>query len=158
MRILEQKAKKVIIFDIDGTLADSGHREHLIQDRTKADWYTFFEESRNDPPHYEIQWLNHIMAERDDVDLIVLTARPDYSRIMTVEWLAKHDIAHTELIMKHMRQDGGYDSDHEFKEKVLEQLTADGRKPYMVFEDRQSVVDMWRSRGIKCLQVQPGDF
>lgn len=153
--------KKVIIFDIDGTLANSDHREYMIHhavDRSAVDWDEYFEASRQDPPHYEIQWLNHIMAERDDVELIVLTARPDYSRDMTEEWLALHDIAHSELIIKPVLPDGTYDPDYLFKEKVLDQLIAEGRKPFMVFEDRQNVVDMWRRRGIKCLQVQPGDF
>ncbi len=27
-----------------------------------------------------------------------------------------------------------------------------------VMDDRQRVVDMWRSKGLKCLQVAPGDF
>lgn len=29
---------------------------------------------------------------------------------------------------------------------------------FLVFEDRQSVVDMWRSLGITVYQTQPGDF
>ncbi len=158
---MELKAKKVIIFDIDGTLANSDHREYIVNHAgsdSEADWAEYFEASRYDPPHYEIQWLNHIMADREDAELIVLTARPDYSRAMTEEWLKKHDIVHSELIMKDRLPDGSYDKDHVFKEKVLDQLIAQDRKPFIVFEDRQSVVDMWRDRGIKCLQVEPGDF
>ena len=158
---MEPKGKKVIVFDIDGTLANSDHREYIINhaaSREEVNWDEYFEASRYDPPHYEIQWLNHIMAEREDTELIVLTARPSYSRDMTEEWLKQHDIAHSELIMKDPLPDGSYDKDYIFKEKVLDQLIAQDRKPFMVFEDRQNVVDMWRSRGIKCLQVQPGDF
>jgi phosphoglycolate phosphatase-like HAD superfamily hydrolase len=161
MHTLELKDKKVIIFDIDGTLANSDHREHIVNlaaTRSEVDWDEYFDASRHDPPHYEIQWLNHIMADRDDTELVVLTARPTYCRDMTEQWLKDHDIAHSELIMKDPLPDGEYDKDYVFKEKVLDQLIAQGRKPFMVFEDRQNVVDMWRSRGIKCLQVQPGDF
>ena len=28
----------------------------------------------------------------------------------------------------------------------------------IIFDDRQSVVDMWRSRGLTCFQVAKGDF
>jgi len=28
----------------------------------------------------------------------------------------------------------------------------------MVFDDRNSVVDMWRENGVRCMQVAPGDF
>lgn len=27
-----------------------------------------------------------------------------------------------------------------------------------IFDDRQQVVDMWRSLGLKCFQVEPGNF
>ena len=28
----------------------------------------------------------------------------------------------------------------------------------IIFDDRQSVVDMWRARGLTCFQVAKGDF
>lgn len=154
---MAQGDKKVIIFDIDGTLADSDHRLHLINGH-KKEWQLFFDGAADDPPHYEIQWLNHIMAERDEVELIVLTARPEKQRAMTERWLAEHGIIHAELILKTAREEAARIPDQDFKERILDELIAQGRRPYMVFEDRQSVVDMWRRRGIKCLQVQPGDF
>lgn len=150
--------KKVIVFDIDGTLADGEHRMHLIRGEGKKDWNTFFDKAMEDPPHHEIQWLNHIMAERDDVEIVVLTARPEKRRDITEQWLAEHNIEHTELILKPNREEQDRVPDHAFKERILDEMIAQGRKPYMVFEDRQNVVDMWRKRGIKCLQVQPGDF
>lgn len=150
--------KKVIVFDIDGTLADGEHRMHLIRGEGKKDWKTFFDMALDDPPHHEIQWLNHIMADRDDVDLIVLTARPEKRRSITEQWLMEHGIKHTELILKTDREEADRVPDYAFKERILDELIAQGRRPYMVFEDRNNVVDMWRNRGIKCLQVQPGDF
>ena len=155
---MAQEDKKVIVFDIDGTLADGEHRMHLIRADGKKDWNTFFAKAVEDPPHYEIQWLNHIMADRDDVELVVLTARPEKRRDITERWLAEHGIEHTELILKTDREEQDRVPDYQFKERILDELIAQGRKPYMVFEDRQNVVDMWRKRGIKCLQVQPGDF
>lgn len=149
--------KKVIIFDIDGTLADAEHRVHLIDGHEK-DWQQFFDKAADDPPHHEIQWLNHIMAEREDVELIVLTARPEKQREMTERWLEEHGIIHTELILKSTHEERARVTDHDFKERILDEMITQGRKPYMVFEDRNAVVDMWRRRGIKCLQVQPGDF
>jgi hypothetical protein len=44
------------------------------------------------------------------------------------------------------------------KFELYEQMLADGYEPVLVFEDRDRVVKMWRSMGIKCLQVEPGDF
>ena len=41
---------------------------------------------------------------------------------------------------------------------MLEKFKADGWKPELVFDDRSSVVDMWRSKGLRAVQVAPGDF
>lgn len=158
MLILEPKDKKIIVFDIDGTLADGEHRMYLIRGDGKKDWQAFFNKALDDPPHHEIQWLNHIMAQLDDVEIVVLTARPEKRRDVTEQWLLEHGIKHTELILKTDKEEKDRVPDYAFKERILNEMIAQGRKPYMVFEDRQSVVDMWRKRGIKCLQVQPGDF
>lgn len=31
-------------------------------------------------------------------------------------------------------------------------------KVYLVFDDRSSVVEMWRAQGLPCFQVAPGNF
>jgi len=33
-----------------------------------------------------------------------------------------------------------------------------GFEPTLIFDDRQSVVDMWREQGIRVAQVAPNDF
>ena len=40
-------------------------------------------------------------------------------------------------------------------EEMIEEF---GEKPTMVFDDRDSVVDMWRSEGIKTFQPERGNF
>lgn len=44
------------------------------------------------------------------------------------------------------------------KSDLLDQILADGFEPIMVFDDRNQVVEMWRSRGVPCAQVAAGDF
>jgi len=151
-------SKKVILFDIDGTLANGDHREHLYKGRDHTSWPEFIAASIHDEPHVEIQWLNHIIAKQEDVYIIVLTARSESGRALTEQWLAKHDIVYHEIILKPEVEAIAMVKDYIFKERVLNDLIAQGLTPFMVFEDRQNVVDMWRNRGIKCLQVQPGDF
>jgi len=46
-------------------------------------------------------------------------------------------------------------------EKILAQLRRTIRtlfEPILVVEDRASVVSMWRSEGLICLQCAPGEF
>ena len=43
-------------------------------------------------------------------------------------------------------------------ELLKERIRKDGYEPFLVFDDRQRVVDMWRRNGIQCCQVAPGDY
>ena len=58
----------------------------------------------------------------------------------------------------YMRAEQDYRADDIVKSEILDQIIADGFQPDMVFDDRNRVCDMWRERGIRCLQVAPGDF
>jgi len=57
-----------------------------------------------------------------------------------------------------LRGDDDYRSDEVFKKDVLDGLIDNDIKPDLVFDDRNSVVDMWRRNGIPCFQVADGDF
>ena len=57
-----------------------------------------------------------------------------------------------------MRSDTDYRPDDELKEGYLEKMRRDGYNPTMAFDDRQSVVDMFRSKGLTVFQVAEGDF
>ena len=47
--------------------------------------------------------------------------------------------------------------DHVVKREILNN-GIDKTKVWFVLDDRKSVVDMWRKSGLRCLQVQEGDF
>ena len=53
----------------------------------------------------------------------------------------------------YMRSENDYRPDHEVKSALLDQMRIDGFDPKLVFDDRASVVKMWRVRGLRCLQV-----
>jgi soluble P-type ATPase len=56
-----------------------------------------------------------------------------------------------------MRKDGDNRNDTVVKREILEELI---KTRYIVaaLDDRNRVVKMWRESGIKCLQVQEGNF
>jgi len=150
-------AKKTIVFDIDSTLANGGHREHLYAGRGSDTWEEFINASLYDSPHEEIQWLNHLMAREYNVYIVILTARSESGRDITVQWLKNHNIIYDEIIFKPEQDAINRVPDHVFKEHVLDDLISRNLTPFMVFEDRQSVVDMFRSRGIPVCQVRPSN-
>ncbi|GFE12858.1 hypothetical protein Sgleb_09050 [Streptomyces glebosus] len=41
--------RPLAVFDLDGTLADTGHRQHLLR-QTPRDWRAFFAAATEDPP------------------------------------------------------------------------------------------------------------
>jgi len=85
---------------------------------------------------------------------VVLTARSDDNREMTIKWLMDNDIRFDVLLM---REDGDMRSDAKIKQELFEKW-IDEDKVWFVLEDRNICVDMWRGLGLTCLQVAPGDF
>ena len=67
-------------------------------------------------------------------------------------WLQQHGLDNIPL---KMRPSGDYQSDVYLKRFWLSQLD---KNPTLVFDDRDSVVQMWRDNGIVCCQVAPGGF
>lgn len=146
---------RIIVFDVDGTLANADHRRHHLEG--KKNWKAFEEEAPHDPPHDEIVYLLWLLGSDSKNVIIIVTARGIHQKEQTMEWLTKQNIKYDALYMREEEKD--YSPDDQFKEKVLKRIEHHyGAKPFIVFEDRNKVVDMWRRNGIKCLQVEPGDF
>lgn len=70
-------------------------------------------------------------------------------------WLEANNIGYHELLMRN-KDDNRKDS---IIKKELFDKHIRGRYDVMfVLDDRNQVVEMWRSLGLKCLQVENGDF
>lgn len=141
------------IFDIDGTLANGDHRLHHIQ-KSPKDWDAYFAACFGDSPHLHICDLANAL-HRGGAQIIYLSGRSDICRSETKAWLRHHDLPSGPL---YMRRQGDHTPDHVLKIAMLDQVIADGYKPDMVFDDRNSVVKAWRAAGLPCAQVAEGDF
>lgn len=152
---MENKDKTIIV-DIDGTIADPRHRLGLIETRPRR-WEQFIAESVNDSPYHDIVWLVktlHSVGCR----VIIVTARSEKEREVTTTWLENKSGLKGIYEKIYMRETGDFRNDAIVKKELLEDIYSDGYIPYLVLDDRNSVVDMWRTVGLRCLQVQPGDF
>lgn len=138
--------KNCVIFDIDGTLADLSHRLHYLE---RGDWKGFFAEADKDQPINPVIRMNHRM--NDYYDIIIVSGRCSSIREKTKEWLEINGVAFKSL---YMRQEGDHRPDHIVKEEILREIQKDYVVEY-VFDDRQSVVDMWRRNGITTFQCAP---
>jgi hypothetical protein len=58
-----------------------------------------------------------------------------------------------------MRQERDYRQDYLIKEQILDfEILTRYTQVLAVFDDRSTVVNMWRKRGLTTLQVAPGEF
>ena len=169
-----------IVFDLDGTLADNKHREHFVTGKEK-DWDAFFGACDDDAPIWPA--IDVLMALQQAIGadgyrhcVEIWSGRGQGEnngvREKTLRWLSH--ITKGALTLRinplstffyadnvidlRMRAHCDYTPDNELKKIWLDESREQGRVPDLVFDDRQKVVDMWRSEGIPCFQVAPGDF
>lgn len=135
-----------VVFDLDGTLADIGHRVHFVHNG-KRDWKSFFAACVGDMPNLHV--IDTLRAHVEAGHTVrIWSARSDVVRTETEAWLASYGIDPWRL--QHMRADGDSTPDVELKRYWLNQ---EGIRPDLIYDDRQRVVDMWRAEGIPCFQV-----
>ena len=148
-----------IVFDLDGTLANTDHRLHHIQKDPK-DWDAFFDACGNDLPILENRAIFRALRYMGHT-LLIWSGRSEgldrEVRNMTIKWLRRNGIILPDWRLR-MRQYGDHRPDDELKRVWLQEARMNNAAPTLVFEDRKRVVDMWRREGITCHQVAPGDF
>lgn len=157
----------MIIFDLDGTLADCTHRRHFVDraywydwegcgKRWKPNYNAFYEECDRDLPIEEVIRIFNLLSKTHEVQ--IWSGRCESVRPKTMSWLLLNtEISENPntLINIKMRPIGDSTPDDVLKEKWLDEAISEGKKIDFVFDDRPKVVRMWHRRGIfvfNCLQ------
>jgi hypothetical protein len=141
----------LVIFDIDGTLADISQRVHHVRSKPK-NWHAFNAGMAKDKAiHSMIRLCNILYAA--GLHIILCSGRNERNRPETVEWLKKEGVNYHELLL---RKDNDKRQDAVVKREILRKL--DKSRILFIVEDRSQVVEMWRSEGLTCLQCAPGEF
>jgi hypothetical protein len=139
-----------VVFDLDGTLALTEHREHFLK-REPKDWRGFYAACDGDQPCeplVSVLWGLVTGGHRVEI----WSGRSDEVADKTSAWLEQHGL---DCVPIRMRPEGDHQPDTKLKAAWLD---AEPGAPDLVFEDRASMVAMYRDRGIRCVQVAPGDF
>jgi hypothetical protein len=149
--------KDLVIFDLDGTLALTEHRSHLVQGPRK-DWRAFFAACVDDEPNIPV--IEALRAHRAaGHSLMIVSGRSDEVRMQTHAWLFKHVFpGETVCFAPILRKEGDFTPDDELKRRWLCDGTIDRSRVLCAYDDRDKVVAMWRAEGIPCFQVAPGAF
>jgi hypothetical protein len=146
---------KCWIFDVDGTLADCSHRLHHIQTEPK-NWDAFYAGCVHDAPFPHMFHVLRALTRYAPPVFVSGRRRSDIPN--TKVWIGEQSGTYWHTSHFYFRKDGDHRHDVVVKKELLAELRGNGWEPIMVFEDRASVVEMWRAEGIPCAQVAKGDF
>lgn len=154
--------KNIVIVDIDGTISKIGERLKYLQQEPR-DWDSFYNDCFDDTPIPEMVELvsNLINAHCGDhsiYEVVFCTGRREKSREKTTKWFAKickWSFVECRLLM---RKDGDLRSDTVVKPELVHKAGIKFEEIAFVLEDRAKMAKAWRSLGVRCLQVDEGEF
>jgi hypothetical protein len=144
---------KVIVFDIDGTLANIEHRRAFVATKPK-NWKAFNAGIVNDTPHEDIVHLSTMLVAAGNT-LLLCSGRSEDQRRETVVQMTNFGVLYSKLYMRPAKD---HRPDDIIKVELLQQIRAEFGNPFLWFDDRTRVVNAIRAEGVRVLQVAPGDF
>lgn len=140
-------APPALIVDIDGTVAK-------MNGRSPYDYTKVSEDLPNDPVIGVVQMYYEMGYE-----ILFTSGRPDSCRLDTALWIAGHLGWNLGINYQlFMRNAGDHRRDSVVKKELFDRHIRDNYRVEFVLDDRNQVVEMWRSLGLTCLQVAEGNF
>ena len=167
--------QKTIIFDLDGTLANIDSRRDIsMKPNGRLDWDVFAAPNSIlalDKPNAPVIKMAQ-MFKADGFKIVIFSGRNDRGFDATVQWLNDFKVPFDLLVMRPDKfkdkswpiADGNpatpdmrFMPDEILKKKMLDAF-VDIDDVFLVVDDRDKVVKMWRDLGLNTFQVAPGDF
>ena len=172
----DRRAVRVAVFDLDGTLANIDERRekswdtvygdtppHADARTTKMHWDIFNDPAnmREDKPNVGVIIMCKLLYA-SGYRIVIVSGRiangvgwNEGTKMTTVDWLDDNGITYDELYMR--SEESRYVPDHKLKQTWLDTYEHKD-KIRAVYDDRDSVVRMWRENGLPTFQVAEGDF
>lgn len=141
------KLRPVWVFDIDGTLALKG-------DRRPFDWSRV----KEDKPNPAVCAIAYTLLDMGQ-SIAYISGRSDECYDDTINWLysnVEHGLDGSVGLF--MRAEGDFRRDTVVKREIYDNHIKNEYNVLGVFDDRRSVVKMWRELGLTCFDVADGDF
>jgi len=134
---------KCIISDLDGTLS-------LLEGRDPYNREDCEDDALNEPV------ANTIKAFHENgYKVFLFSGRSDAYKKETLNWLDVYEIPYDKLVM---RKEGDFRKDSVLKEEMFNHHVLNDYYVEFILDDRNQVVDKWRSMGLTVFQVAYGDF
>jgi hypothetical protein len=142
-----------LVCDVDGTVADLTHRRVYVATKPK-NWPAFEKTMHLDTPIPHVIRAVNVLFDAG-WKVVMATGRGAQNREVTVKWLADNGVPYHFMYTRAFKDSR---RDDIVKSEILDQMRADGHYPTVTFDDRDQVVQMWRDRGLPCVQVAEGNF
>lgn len=146
-------SKKIVIVDIDGTIAKAGDRLKYLYQIPK-DWDSFNNHCDEDEPYSNIinfiNQLNNFLKYK----IIFCTGRPEKCREKTTKWLTKYTTIENFSLL--MRKDGDYRHATLIKPELIKNINKED--VLFIIEDDTNMAMKWRHLGFCVLQVLNGEY
>ena len=150
--------KNTIIFDLDGTLALIDKRRDLSRKPNgKIDFKILHDPSNIylDKPNLPVIRMAQLFAQ-DGFNIVIFSGRSDKTKFTAKSWLTHNRVPFHKLVMR-PHKTMNFIPDDILKRDMLDNH-VDINDIFMVVDDRQKVVDMWRNLGLTVFQVADGNF
>ena len=144
---------KIVITDIDGTLANIEHRRKFVRSEPK-NWRLFNEYMKDDSVNSEVVDVYNAMRLQGFY-MVIFTGRSDEFKDVTIEWLKDNNIIYDELHMRSQKNEG-YQRDSIVKNRMLSDLASAHpyKSVYMAIDDRPQVCnETWVENGVFLFDV-----
>lgn len=142
-KVVQSFGANAFIFDIDWTLAYMTDRSPYDYSKVSTDWC-----------YDDVADMAHILKMNGN-KIIICSWRKDDCREETIKWLDDMWIEYDLLLM---RKSGDNRKDSIVKYELLVNEIIPHYYIQWVFDDRDQVVKMWREAGLRCYQVNYGNF
>lgn len=143
-----------IIFDLDGVIADAGHRQHHLHLAEPA-WDKFYGAVHLD----DVLEPGRVLTQsiHPDAVVIVLTGRVDEVSGVTREWLDHNEVRWDLLICRPPEDD---DSRHavDYKRDEITALREHGFLLSLAIDDNRKIVAMYEEAGIPAVYYPSGYY
>jgi FMN phosphatase YigB (HAD superfamily) len=149
---LKKLISPIVIFDLDGVLADNSTRRNLL-DSPNPDWEEYFQAASFDLPIDPN--IDLAGSFKETASVVILTGRPNRISNITQDWLNRYQVNWDLLIM---RPDSGYISAPDFKKQETLRLLDIGFQIVLALDDELENIQIYKELNIPTVHITPPHF